>query len=32
MEIFGLINNRPRKVLGQRTANEAYREELLHLV
>ena len=27
---FGLINDRPRKVLGYRTANEAYREELLH--
>ena len=27
---FGLINDRPRKVLGYRTANEAYREGLLH--
>ena len=27
---FRLINDRPRKVLGYRTANEAYREELLH--
>ena len=27
---FRLINDRPRKVLGHRTANEAYREELLH--
>ena len=27
----GLINDRPRKVLGYRTASEAYREELLHL-
>lgn len=30
-EVFGLINDRPRKVLGYRTASEAYREELLHL-
>ena len=28
---FGLINDRPRKDLGHRTANEAYREGLLHL-
>ena len=27
---FRLINDRPRKVLGYRTANEAYREGLLH--
>ncbi len=27
---FGLINGRPGKVLGYRTANEAYRERLLH--
>lgn len=28
--VFGLINDRPRKVLGYRTPNEAYREEVLH--
>ena len=27
-EVFGLINDRPRKVLGYRTANEVYREML----
>ena len=27
---FRLINDMPRKVLGYRTANEAYREGLLH--
>lgn len=29
-EVFALINDRPREVLGYRTASEAYREELLH--
>ena len=28
--VFALINDRPRKVLGYRTASEAYREVLLH--
>ena len=27
---FGLINDRPRRVLGYRTSSEVYREELLH--
>ena len=27
-EVFGLINDRPRKVLGYRTASEVYREML----
>jgi IS30 family transposase len=29
--VLGLINDRPRKVLGFRTANEVYSEELLYL-
>lgn len=28
--VFDMINDRPRKVLGYRTANEVYQEELLH--
>ncbi|RPJ96890.1 IS30 family transposase, partial [Rummeliibacillus sp. TYF005] len=27
-----LINNRPRKCLGWKTAHEAFEEELLHLI
>lgn len=27
-----LINNRPRKCLGWKTANEAFQEEVLHLI
>ncbi len=27
---FALVNDRPRRALGYRTASEAYREELLH--
>lgn len=30
-EVFALINDRPRRVLGYRTPMEAYREELLRL-
>lgn len=30
-EVFALINDGPRRVLGYRTASEAYREELLRL-
>ena len=29
--VFSMINDRPRKVLGFRTAREAYSEEVLHL-
>lgn len=29
---FTLINNRPRKCLGWKTAHEAFQEQLLHLI
>ncbi|MFB7160431.1 transposase, partial [Lysinibacillus sp. NPDC056232] len=31
-ESLNYINNRPRKCLGWKTANEAFNEQLLHLI
>ncbi|MEB2282451.1 IS30 family transposase, partial [Lysinibacillus xylanilyticus] len=31
-ELINYINNRPRKCLGWKTANEAFNEQLLHLI